>query len=212
MIRIFIIEDHETYIVSGIKRLFSSPSRDSITVAGSSKTVEEVIAQVSNDSFDILILDLWLQNRMPLQNYRLLKKIFPEKPIIILTSDETFRWQQKMFKEGAHGYIRKTSGKKDLKTATEMAMRNERFFPSDLKQFNKNKEQLSNKKQGKLLTQEIEEIVSLLSQGYSHKTIANHLGVSEAKIDKVLKTLREKFDVSNSLELVFRIKKIHETD
>jgi DNA-binding NarL/FixJ family response regulator len=47
-----------------------------------------------------------------------------------------------MFKEGAHGYIRKTSGKSDLKTAIEMAMRNEIYFPSDLKQFITNKDQL----------------------------------------------------------------------
>ncbi len=212
MIRLYIIEDHETYIVSGIKRLFSSPSRDGITVIGSCTTIEEVIEHVNDGSFDILILDLWLENRMPLQNFRLLKKRFPDIPIIILTSEESFRWQQRMFKEGAHAYIKKTAGKNDLKTAIEMSMRGEKFFPSDIRHFEKNKTQLSKKKLGKFLTPEIEEILTLLTQGFNHKAIADHLGVSESKIDKVLKELRERFGVNNSLELVLRIKQMQGLD
>jgi len=212
MIRLYIIEDHETYIVSGIKRLFSSPTRDGITVIGSSTTVENAIELVKDEFVDIFILDLWLQNRMPLQNFRLLKKRFPDKPIIILTSEESFRWQQRMFKEGAYAYIKKTAGKDDLKMAIKMAIAGEKFFPSEIKQFEKNKTPLSKKKLGKFLTQEIEEIVTLLAQGFNHKAIADHLGVSESKIDKVLKELRERFGVSNSLELVLKIKKYQESD
>ena len=212
MIRIYIIEDHEQFIVGGIKRMFSSPSRDGITVVGSSPSVEDCIGTLDERSFDILILDLWLQNRLPLQNFRLLKNRFPDKPIIMLTAEQSYMWQRRMFKEGAHAYIKKTAGRDEFKTAIEMAMHGEKFFPSDLKQVEKNKDNLSKKKFGKFLTPEIEEILTLLSQGYNHKAIADHLGVSESKIDKVLKELREKFGVNNSLELVLQLKNLNKKD
>lgn len=211
MIRLFIIEDHPI-VVSGLKRLFSSPARDGITVSGSSTTVEEVIEKVQADSFDIIILDLWLENKKPLLNYRMLKNQFPDKPVIILTSEESFKWQQRMYKEGAHAYIRKTADKDEVIIAIQEAMRNEKYFPSDLKQMNKHKNQFSNPDVRQIISPEVEELLLLLSQGYNHKTIATHLNVSESKIDKKLKELREKFNVHNSLELVLLFKKIHESD
>jgi DNA-binding NarL/FixJ family response regulator len=77
---------------------------------------------------------------------------------------------------------------------------------------NKYKDQLSNPKVSQLITPEVEELLLLLSQGFNHKTIAAHLGISESKIDKKLKELREKFDVHNSLELVLLFKKIHKSE
>lgn len=212
MIRIYIIEDHEEFIVGGIKRMFSSPSRDHITVVGSSSTIEGFLKDADEGSFDVLILDLWLQNRLPVQNFRRLKKQFPGKPIIILTSDERYLWQRRMFKEGAQAYIRKTAGRVELKTAIEMAMRGERFFPSDVKVIEKNKDNPSKKKVGKFLTQDIEEILTHLEQGYTHKAVANHLGISESKIDKMLKELRGKFGVNNSMALALQIKNLNKKE
>ena len=73
MIRLYVIEDHSSIIVPGLKRLFYS-SRDGINVAGASESVEAAILEADPDSFDIFIFDLWLKNKLPIQNIQELVK------------------------------------------------------------------------------------------------------------------------------------------
>ena len=59
MIRLFVIEDHATVIVSSFRFLFR-PQRDGIHVAGFATTVDEAIANADPESFDLFILDLYI--------------------------------------------------------------------------------------------------------------------------------------------------------
>jgi DNA-binding NarL/FixJ family response regulator len=120
MIRLFIIEDHSPIIVPGLKRFFSS-SRDGINVAGYCNTVEEAIDKGNEYLFDIFILDLWLENRLPLQNFRLLKNHFKDKPIVIYTVEMSSAWRRLMLSEGAVAYITKNASRSEIKKAIEDA-------------------------------------------------------------------------------------------
>ena len=201
MIRLFIIEDHATIIVSGLKRLFS-PARDGIEISGYSENVEEAIEKADINSFDIIFLDLWLENKLPLLNIRMLKKHFPGKPIIIYTSEDSYAWKQRMFNEGAIAYLNKRVKRAEIKAAVENAAKNESYFPVTMSQVTEKKNVGSDKKEKKILTPVRKEILVLLSKGYTHKAIAKHLCISESKVDKTLRTLRNKFDVNNNLELL----------
>jgi DNA-binding NarL/FixJ family response regulator len=138
MIRLFIIEDHLTIIVSGLKRLFSH-TKDGIEIVGTCETVENAIATAEVLAFDLFVLDLWLENRLPIQNIRLLKERFPNKPILIYTSEDSLTWKRSMLKEGATAYVTKKASRSELKSAIEKASNGEKYFPVELKQIVKKK-------------------------------------------------------------------------
>jgi DNA-binding NarL/FixJ family response regulator len=85
MIRLFVIEDHPV-IVTGLRNLFR-PSRDEIEIVGSASSVDEAVSRAVSDTFDMILLDLWLPDSHPLLNVKKLKDHFHDKPIVIFTSE-----------------------------------------------------------------------------------------------------------------------------
>jgi DNA-binding NarL/FixJ family response regulator len=202
MIRLFIIEDHHTIIVSGFKRLFF-PARDGIEVACFRSTVEEAIEQVDADSFDLIILDLWLENKLPADNLRNLRDHFPGKPVVIYTSESAFAWRQKMRDEGASAYITKNASRLEILTAIQKAVNGEVYFPLNLDEVPIIKGQgPATIKGSNELTPVQKEILILLSKGLRHKEIAESINLSGSNVEKTLKRLRKTYDVKNNLELI----------
>ncbi|MEI6898766.1 MAG: response regulator transcription factor [Bacteroidota bacterium] len=200
MIRLFVIEDHLTIILSGLKRLFY-PARDGIEITGTSESVEDAISSADIRTFDLFILDLWLENRLPIHNFRQLKEHFPDKPVLIYTSEGSFSWKQRMLKEGAMAYLTKKATRAELKSAIEKSAKGEGYFPVDLEQItNETKDEGLNNEQNKLPPMQLE-ILQMMSIGLKQNDIGKALNISTSSIEKTLKALRVRFNVKNNLAL-----------
>jgi DNA-binding NarL/FixJ family response regulator len=200
MIRLFVIEDHLTVIISSLRYLFR-PKRDGIVVTGSSTTVEETIKRADPGSFDVFVLDLYLPGHRPIENTRKLKEHFPVKAIAIYTSEKATSWRKRMMEEGAHTYITKDSTRDELKLALQKAAQGEFFYFGQMdSQSQPLEEDISDIQ--KKLTPVQKEIIKLLSEGHSHKEISTQIGISMSFIDKVLRNLRKSYGVSNNIELI----------
>ena len=201
MIRLYVIEDHLAIIVSGLIRLFYS-SRDGIDVTGSSVSVEEAIKIADPNSFDIFIFDLWLENRLPIQNIKKLIEHFPDKRIIVYTSEESSVWKQRMFKEGATAYVSKKTQRSELKMVIEKAAKGEKHFNLKLEELNQERETKEVDLPSSSLTPVQQEIITLLARGLKHKEVAALIKISTSKVEKTLNLLRNQFKVKNNLELI----------
>ena len=113
MIRLFIIEDHKELVVTSFKYEFR-PKRDNIIVAGAAENMSEAIKKMNSECFDLIILDLYLPNHLPVENIRTLKNLFPDKPVIIYSTETASSWKKKMIQEGAAGYVTKNSMRREL--------------------------------------------------------------------------------------------------
>jgi len=200
MTRLFIIEDHATIIVSGFKRLFYS-SRDGIEVTGFATTVDEAIESCRSDSFDVFILDLWLENRLPVENVRKLAATFPSKPVIIYTSEGSFAWRKQMYDEGVRAYLTKNASRPEIKTAIEKVMKGERVFPVSFDQVTGRKSATKEVTES-TFTPVQKEILAMLARGLTHKEIANSLLISASNVEKTLKALRLRYKAKNNIELL----------
>lgn len=206
MIRLFIIEDHVTIIISGFKRLFFS-NRDGIEVTGFSNSVDDAIKTADANNFDIIILDLWLENRQPIGNFRKLSEYYPSKPIIIYTSEGAFSWIKRMHNEGAKAYLTKSASRTEIKNAILKVINGEKVFPVTLNQIlEKETLQLKNREEYPL-TRVQKEILLMLSKGLIHKEIADSLNISPSNVEKTLKSLRTQFNARNNVELMWLITK-----
>jgi len=201
MIRLFVIEDHLTVIISSLRFLFR-PGRDSITVAGFAATVEETLSKADPGSFDLFILDLYIPGTRPVDNIRKLKEHFPGKPIAIYTSETASSWRKRMMEEGANTYITKDASRDELKTAIEKASRGELFYFGQMDPPGQGIPESNGLTKLYNLTPVQHGIVTMLRDGLSHKEIAARMGLSLPMIEKILGDMRKKFKVKNTINLV----------
>lgn len=201
MIKLFIIEDHLMVILSSFRFLFR-PQRDGITITGSSETLDEVVSKAKSIDFDIFILDLHIPNHQPIDNVKILRQYFPEKPIIVYTGEKSSIWKSRMFHEGVSAYVTKDSTREELKLAITKVSQGERFnfFPQENSR--NNHETIHSTRDDLKFTTLQRNIITYLSDGLTHKEISDKIGVSRSLIEKILKTLRSDCNVKNNLELI----------
>jgi len=114
MIGLFAIDDH-FLIIEGLYKAFN-PEDDGIGLVGSAFTIEEAVEKIPGTKTDIILLDLFINDTDPVANFKLLHNKFPSIPIVILTIEDSLRWQIKMFKLGIMGFLNKAEKKEVMKS------------------------------------------------------------------------------------------------
>ena len=200
MIRLFTIEDHPV-IITGLRNLFR-PSRDGIEIVGSANHVDETILKADPESFDIFLLDLWIPSSHPLQNVKRIKEKFPNKPIVIFTSEESMIWQRKMFEAGVVAYLLKTAEKAEIKATLEKVAKGLTIFSGVINPNEDEKFRATFTEPKYVLTPNQKELVVLLSNGLSQAAIAEEKKTSVSNVEKTLKHIREKCHAKSNVELI----------
>jgi DNA-binding NarL/FixJ family response regulator len=113
MIGLFSIDDH-FLIIEGLYNAFN-PETDEMGLVGSAENVEEAIKKIPGTLTDIIVLDLFIGDANPVENFRKLHAAFPAIPIVVLTMEDSLRWQIKMFKLGVMAFLNKADKKESLK-------------------------------------------------------------------------------------------------
>jgi len=199
-IRLFYIDDHHV-TRSGLRTVFRA-SRDNISVVGEAKSVQEALTDARKCTFDIILLDLWLPSGDPIKNFSLIHTAFPSHPIVIYTGDKTTYWQRKMYSAGAFGYIDKEAEKTEIRLILEQVMLGEKCFPN-FRPENEFKKVIDAYRDAKFkLSEEEQQVLGFLVDGYQSSVIAEKLAVHVSTVDKSLRRIRKKFNVTSNIELV----------
>jgi two-component system, NarL family, response regulator NreC len=113
MIGLFTIEDH-FLIIEGLYKTFS-PETEEVGIVGSATSIEEAMIKIPQTKPDIIVLDLFINETDPVANFRYLRNAFPQIPIVLLTMEDSLRWQIKMFRLGAMAFLNKAEKKETIK-------------------------------------------------------------------------------------------------
>ncbi len=132
MIRLFGIDDH-FLILEGLGRAFNEKS-DEIELVGSAGNIEEALKIIPGILPDIIILDLFIDDSDPVENFQKLHAAFPAIPIVILSLEESLRWQVKMFKIGVMGYLNKGEKKETMKSVFQQVALGNLVIPNNVSQ------------------------------------------------------------------------------
>jgi DNA-binding NarL/FixJ family response regulator len=114
MVKLFAIDDH-FLIIEGLYKAFN-PETDEVGLVGSALNIQEAIAKIPGIPTDIIVLDLFIDDSDPVANFNQLRTTFPTIPIVILTMEDSLRWQIKMFKLGVMGFLNKAEKKETMKS------------------------------------------------------------------------------------------------
>jgi DNA-binding NarL/FixJ family response regulator len=201
MIKLYVIEDHEMIIVSGLRNAFR-PSRDQIEGSGSAPNLLPALIDPRLAAVDLIILDLWIPGDDAVESMRQLKVRSPGMPVMIFTSEDLPLWQQKMVDAGAHGFVKKNCSREILKLAIETIAGGKTWYTLPL--VTETSPDTGERKPFQFpdLTPVETQIAVMLANGSLHGDIARNLHTSRTMIDNTLMAMRKKYHCRTTVELI----------
>ncbi len=129
MIRILIADDH-AIIRRGLKQIISEiPDMQIADEAGSG---EEVLAKVSDERHDVVLLDISLPGASGLEVVKHLRRKKSKLPVLMLSIYPEEQYAMRALKAGASGYLTKESAPEELVTAIRKVFRGGKYVSSAL--------------------------------------------------------------------------------
>ncbi len=200
IIKVAIAEDHPMTI-KGIKEtLLSYPH---ISITGTYSSAEALMPGLEGNLPDVLLLDIQLPDKTGDQLAPLLRELYPDMRILVLTNFDSPLYASKLLGNYIMGYLIKTTDEKTLITAIECVNEGKQFLEKDMRERVDN---LSSRKsrvwsQKTALTPKEKEVLQLIVNGENSQEIAKKLFLSTHTVNNYRNNILLKMGVKNMAEL-----------
>lgn len=169
-------------------------------------SAEDALRVIPAAAPDVVLMDIFLPRMSGIECTSRLKELLPKTRIIILTAVEDDELVFMALQAGADGYLLKRTKPEDLRTALMEVLGGGAPMTSEIaRRVVESFRRPSRPKPGAVqLSAREEEVLILLSKGYSNKEIAEQLSLSVETIGSHLKHIYEKLHVRSRTEAVAR--------
>ncbi|OGT11781.1 MAG: DNA-binding response regulator [Gallionellales bacterium RIFCSPLOWO2_12_FULL_59_22] len=200
MIRLLIADDH-AIVREGLKQLVALTQ--DIEVAGEAGNGSEVLQQVRNGIFDLLLLDMNMPETGGIELIGLVKACQPALPILIYSMYNEAHMATSAFKAGASGYFSKSSDPAMLVAAIRKVSGGGQYIdPMIAEQMAFDSAFPQRKLPHTLLSDREFQIFRLLVAGKSVNEIARQLCICNKTVSTHKTNLMEKMNLRNVADLV----------
>lgn len=192
-LRILVVDDHfmiRLGLVSAIAR-----ERD-MKVVGEARNGREALALFQKCQPDVTFMDGRLPDMHGVEVARSIVKANPAARIIIVSIDDTAEDIHRAMEAGAWGFLPKASEKSEMMAAIRAVAAGERFLPPDCAK------KLAQRNLLVTLSDREVEVLRLVAQGKSNKTIAAELGMGDATVKTHLSHILSKLDAPDRTRAV----------
>ena len=200
MIRILIADDH-AIVRGGLKQLLALTN--DVEVAGEATNGEQVMEQLRNGSFDLVLLDMSMPGISGVELITRIRIYDARLPILVLSMRNETQLVRRALKAGASGYLTKDNEPETLMAAIRKTAAGGRYidpllveqmvFGVDTPGLDQAHERLSNREC---------QILSLLARGKSVNQIADELTISNKTVSTHKARLMQKMNFSSNADLV----------
>ena len=200
MIRILIADDH-AIVRGGLKQLLALTN--DVEVAGEATNGEQVMEQLRNGSFDLVLLDMSMPGISGVDLIARIRIRDARLPILVLSMRNETQLVRRALKAGASGYLTKDNEPETLMAAISKTAAGGRFidpllveqmvFGVDTPGLDQAHERLSNREC---------QILSLLARGKSVNQIADELTISNKTVSTHKARLMQKMNFHSNADLV----------
>lgn len=114
MIRILIADDH-AIVRGGLKQLLSGES--DFAVAGEAANGLEVLKQIREQSFDLVLMDMSMPGRSGIELIKQIKNEKPKLAVLVLSMHKEEQYAVRALRAGALGYLTKETAPEKLVAA-----------------------------------------------------------------------------------------------
>lgn len=204
-IKVLLVDDHQLFRV-GIANLLKK--NEDIEVVGQAANGLEAVQIASEVIPDVILMDLQMPEYDGIEATKAITKMLPETKVLMLTvcdgDDELFQ----AIKNGAQGYLLKnSSGEALLQGIRQIVIGEAPLSPTIatkmLKEFKKHYEVENEVTHEKLkdVTEREKEILTLISNGFSNRQIAEQLNIAENTVKNHIRNVMQKLHIQNRVQL-----------
>lgn len=199
MIRVFVADDHAV-VRRGIKQILSEEK--DITVVGEASNSDEIIKQMYDDHWDVLILDITMPGKNGLDAMIEIKQRIPNLKILILTMYPEQEIAIRALRTGASGYLNKDSVPGELIKAVRKVYGGGRYISSSLAESIAFSVEKDNKKlPHENLSDREFQVMCLIASGNSLTQISEELSLSVKTVSTYRARILEKMNMKTNVEL-----------
>jgi two-component system invasion response regulator UvrY len=200
MIRVLVADDHAVVRRGLVQILDEAPD---MVAAGEASTGRQVLNEIQEHDFDILVLDIAMPEGSGLEVLNQLQTLKPDLRVLILSMYPEKQYAVRALKAGAAGYLTKESAPGELLTAIRRVAQGGKYISQSLA------EELAaslvgeaEKPPGERLSDREYQVVRLLAQGKTVTEIATELALSIKTISTYRARVLEKLHLRNTAEII----------
>ena len=199
--RVVLVDDH-ALVRAGIRALVGMI--EGVEVVGEAGDGNEALRVTEELLPDVVLLDVTMPG---LNGFTALQEItsrFPAIHVIMLTMHESREYAIQALRGGAAGFIPKSAASAELKEAIEAVMRGKTYVSTETPQdiLATTDKTAQEKELLKRLTPRQREILTLIAEGQTTKTIAQALKISTKTVESHRSQLTERLDIHDVAGLV----------
>ncbi|HLK22416.1 MAG TPA: response regulator transcription factor [Bryobacteraceae bacterium] len=200
MKRILIVDDHEV-VRAGVMRILDQPE----TIFGEASNGADAMKLATEESWDMVVLDLSLGEGCGLELLKELKQARPRLPVLILSMHSEEQYARRAFQAGASGYVTKDSAPIELIKAVNRVSAGGRYvneataerFAQDLEKGG----DLDQPAHQSLSDREFE-VMRLIGSGKTVGEIAEILQLSKKTVSTYRTRILEKMGMKTNAEII----------
>lgn len=196
MLKILVIEDH-ALVREGLLQALKSLEEDVHTLgAQDADSALELLA--ADEEVDLILLDLMLPGTSGMGLLGVLRKRYPAVPVVILSALDEPDTVTRALRQGAAGFVPKSSSTEVMLDALRQVLAGEVFLPPRLREAtNREGNRGRNVAQRYGLTTAQMRVLELLTQGKTNRQIAEMLGLTEGTVKIHVSHIFKAMNVTN---------------
>ena len=207
MIKILIADDH-AIVREGLKQIVADTS-DMIVTAEASDGYE-VLALLSQDNYDVVVLDMAMPGLTGLDILKQIKRETPKLPVLILSVHPEEQYAVRSLKAGASGYLTKERAPDELITAIRKVSMGGKYITSSLaEKLAFELEVDTEKPPHKTLSDREFQVMCMIAKGRTIKNIAEELFLSPKTVSTYRSRILEKMKMKSNEELTHYARNNH---
>jgi len=200
VIRILIADDH-AILRRGLKEILVRELQD--VVCGEAEDAQQVLAQMRNCEWDLVMLDITMPGRSGLDVLKDLKSMCPKLPVLVLSMHPEEQYGKRVLKAGAWGYMSKKSAPEELIKAIRKLLAGGQYVsPALAEKLAWDLKRDATRLAHEILSDREFEILRMIASGKTVTQIAGdlHLGVSTVSTHRA--RILEKMHMTTTAELM----------
>ena len=201
-IKVFVVDDH-MIVINGI--VSALDGQIDIDFVGYALNADEAQTWLSQHEADVILLDIHIPGIDGMELCKILKKNYPQLRIVGLTSFTQVSFISEMLRNGADGYMFKSTSEHELIEAIRTVFRGEQYLSNEVSKRIVSK--TISKSAGesnfipKLTRRELQ-VLELISEEYTNQEIAKKLFLSVSTVETHRMNLSSKLDARNTAGMV----------
>lgn len=205
MIRVLVVEDH-ALVREGLVEALRELQPGAVAVGAAEGN--EAMGLLDAEKFDLVLLDLLLPGTRGQTLIGVIRRRFPDLPVVILSAQDDPETVARALSQGAAGFVSKTASTGTLLDALRRVLAGEKYIAQDLREaVSRSAASHLNGKDGDLvqrfgLTPAQGRVFELLVEGGSNSKIAELLGVTEGTVKIHVSAILRALKVDNRAEAV----------